>query len=140
MVMRIEWTPPLRPTTPRRDERGTNGGDRGFAQALGAEAPPAPATAAAAPNPVGGLFALQEMADALTGRRRAVARGQALLDYLDELRLALLSGILPRERLAALARLARDSVQQVDDPRLAAILAEIELRAAVELAKLGEVT
>lgn len=39
-------------------------------------------------------------------------------------------------RLEALAQLIRAKREQVDDPRLDEILGEIELRAAVELAKL----
>ncbi len=138
--MRIENTPPpLRPTAARRDERGAGGADWSFASALDAQAPASAAKPAAGMGTIDGLVALQEIADSLVGRRRAVARGTALLDRLDELRLALLEGVLPRDRLEALARLAREHAQAVDDPKLAEILAEIELRAAVELAKLGDI-
>jgi hypothetical protein len=82
------------------------------------------------------LFALQEVPDATAGRKRALARGHRLLDRLDELRLGLLLGHIARDKLADLARLARDGGQEVDDPNLREILAEIELRAEVELAKL----
>jgi hypothetical protein len=87
---------------------------------------------------VDGLFALQEVADELSGRRRAAARGSALLDRLDELRLGLLSGTLPRAQLEALRQLAREHGPTADDPKLAAILSDIELRVAVELAKLDK--
>jgi hypothetical protein len=69
-------------------------------------------------------------------RRRAVQRGDAMLDDLDEIRLGLLLGAIPRARLEQLAQLVRARREQVDDPKLMAILDEIELRAAVELAKL----
>jgi len=85
---------------------------------------------------VDGLFALQEVADELSGRRKAAARGAALLDRLDELRLGLLSGKMPRAQLEALRQLAREHGPTADDPKLAAILSDIELRVAVELAKL----
>jgi hypothetical protein len=85
---------------------------------------------------VDGLLSIQEMPDALVGRRRAIMRGDGLLDRLEDLRLGLLAGVLPRDRLDELSRLARTARQSVDDPRLAAILDEIDLRAAVELAKL----
>jgi hypothetical protein len=39
--------------------------------------------------------------------------------------------------LVALARALRDQRAQIDDPQLIEVLDEIELRAAVELAKLG---
>jgi hypothetical protein len=136
--MRIEWSPPLRPANAKRDERGASS-ERSFASGLSGEAAGSAKTqSSAATRAVEGLLALQEVADAHTGRRRAVARGQNLLDRLDELRVAMLTGVVPRADLAALARLSRESVALVDDPQLAEILAEIELRAAVELAKLGE--
>jgi hypothetical protein len=65
-----------------------------------------------------------------------VQRGATLLDRLDELRLGLLAGVLPRERLDELARTARTARETVDDPRLSLILDDIDLRVAVELAKL----
>ena len=139
MPMRIEWTPPLRPATTRRDERGAGAGDQSFAGALDGEAAAAPTTAPASLGSVEGIFALQEVSDALTGRRRAVARGASLLDHLEELRLGLLNGIIPRERLRDLVRLLRENMPAVDDPKLAEVLADIELRVAVELAKLGEI-
>ncbi len=137
--MRIEWTPPLRPASQRRDERGTVT-DRSFAPTLGGEtAAKVSAPAAAAATAIEGLLALQEIFDEAGGRRRAVARGDKLLDALDGLRHALLAGALPRSRIEELGRLAAEAVPLTHDPRLAEILGEIELRAAVELAKLGDV-
>lgn len=137
--MRIEWTPPLRPATTRREERGAGTGDPSFAGALEGETAPSPSTAPSPLGSVDGVIALQEVSDALTGRRRALARGTSLLDHLEELRLGLLSGILPRERLRDLMRLLRENAPVADDPKLAEVLADIELRVAVELAKLGEI-
>jgi Class II flagellar assembly regulator len=136
--MRIEWTPPLRAASQRRDERGTVG-DRTFTASLGTEtAAKVAAPAAAATTAIEGLLALQEIFDEAGGRRRAVARGDKLLDTLDGLRHALLAGVLPRSQIEELGRLAAEAVPLTHDPRLAEILAEIELRAAVELAKLGD--
>lgn len=136
--MKIIGTPPLRTPATRRDDRGSPSTNRSFASAVDNDASAAPAAATTVLSSVDGLFALQEVSDALAGRRRAVARGKALLDQLDELRVALLSGMLPRRHLHELARLAREQAPVLDDPRLAEVLAEIELRVAVELAKLDE--
>jgi len=134
--MRIDGAPQIQTNTAtRRDARAPNSGSD-FATALTNEQPAAPTSAPTAPPAVNGLFALQEVADSLTGRRRATARGIALLDKLDELRVALLTGRFPRSQLEALRQLAREHGPTVDDPALAAILQEIELRVAVELAKL----
>lgn len=134
--MRIEWTQPVRRTTTRRDGKTDSTSGEKFAAALAGEQAAAPPTAAAPLNPVEVLLSVQEVPDAHGGRRRAVQRGNSLLDRLEELRLGLLAGIFPRERLGELARLARTARETVDDPGLAAVLDEIDLRVAVELAKL----
>ena len=74
----------------------------------------------------------------LARRRAAVDHGRDILDDLDTLKIDLLSG---RANPAALERLASRVKQQADrsdDPQLQRILAEIELRAQVELAKRGK--
>lgn len=69
-------------------------------------------------------------------RRRMMRRGEDILDRLEEIRQGLLTGAIPKDRLAELARMMRARREQGADPELAAILDEIELRAEVELAKL----
>ncbi len=83
------------------------------------------------------LFAQQADPDQ-AGREQASRRGRALLDRLDDIRLGLLTGVIPRERLSQLAAMVRAERAAVPDPRLAAVLDEIELRAQVELAKLRQ--
>ncbi len=114
-------------------------GEAGFAERFGGGRPAGGAAAAAGLAPLtslGAVLAVQAVEDPLTGRRRARERGERLLDALEELRLALIDGRLPAARLGALQHLLREQRERADDPRLAAVLDEIELRAAVELAKL----
>jgi hypothetical protein len=121
----------------RRGKRGESGAGEAFAAELeGEAAAPASVGAGSAATPVEALLALQEVPDALVGQGRAKRHGEALLDQLEQLRLGLLLGRIPRARLERLAELAAIQLERVEDPRLAEILAEIELRAAVELAKL----
>lgn len=83
------------------------------------------------------LFALQEVDDALSGkRRRATARAEDILDRLEELRLGLLTGSFPVEKLHELVRTIQARRENVEDPRLQELLDEIDLRAQVEIAKL----
>ncbi|MFV3126051.1 flagellar assembly protein FliX [Niveispirillum sp. KHB5.9] len=83
------------------------------------------------------LFALQEVDDPTSGKkRRARARGEDILDRLDELRLGLLTGSIPLEKLHELTRVLQNRRDSIDDPRLQEILDEIDLRAQVEIAKL----
>jgi len=51
--------------------------------------------------------------------------------------LGLLMGTIPMAKLEQLAQLMRAKREQFDDPKLQEILDDIELRAAVELAKLS---
>ena len=122
---------------PRGVERRS--GDAGFAERVGARPASGGAAAAAGLAPLtslGALLAVQAVDDPLTGRRRARERGERLLDALDELRLALIEGRLPARKLGALQTLVSEQRANADDPQLQAVLDEIELRAAVELAKL----
>jgi hypothetical protein len=84
------------------------------------------------------LVTLQEVPDRKAGRKRAIKRAGDMLDGLEAIRLDLLTGDIPTERLSALLRLVRAQRDQIDDPRLSYLLDEIELRARVELAKLGQ--
>jgi len=59
-----------------------------------------------------------------------------LLDKLEDIRLGLLLGAIPKDNLSDLAHRMREKKQQVDDPGLLEIIDEIELRAEVEIAKL----
>lgn len=140
--MKIDPTQ-LRPPATRRvgNAPPASGGD--FAAALHEES-----AAAGGKSAVGGtvglagistVLALQGAPDSTErrARQRAVQRGDAMLDELEEIRLGLLLGAIPCGRLEQLAQLVRTRREQVDDPRLMAILDEIELRAAVELAKLA---
>jgi class II flagellar assembly regulator FliX len=134
--MRIDPNRPILPASPRRDGKSGSGTSVGFSAAVAGEQP---VSGAAAPRPVvsvDGLFQIQEMPDALAQRRRAVQRGSTLLDRLDDLRVALLSGSLTQGQLAELQRVVNSERGLVDDPHLVTVLDEIELRAKVELAKL----
>lgn len=100
----------------------------------------APAAGPGAVAPVDALLALQEAGESPSGRAQALARGKKLLDHLDEIRLGLLTGRFSKNRLQALAEMVSKQRAAVDDPALKAILDDIELRAAVELAKLERET
>ena len=107
----------------------------GFARAL---ADSGPSGGISGGGPIGALNAmltLQEVADPLDARGRARRRGEQVLDLLDRIRLGILAGTLSQPELTNLARLVRSRRDEIDDPRLAEILGEIELRAEVELAK-----
>lgn len=97
-----------------------------------------------APAGVGGIEALlmaQAVGDA-TGdngrKRRAAARGNDILDRLEDLRAEILTGSVPKSKLIELAQMLRDKRETGLDDGLNAILDDIELRAEIELAKLSQ--
>lgn len=87
---------------------------------------------------VASLLALQsiEAPDPRERRRRAVRRGHDLLDVLEGVKLDLLGGGVPVERLERLVALLGGR-EPTGDESLDALVADIELRARVELAKWG---
>ncbi|MCH8181710.1 MAG: flagellar assembly protein FliX [Proteobacteria bacterium] len=124
----------------RRVRRGGENGGPAFADHVSGESQDgavAAVGATAPPAPVDALIALQEVPDATSGRRRAFMRGSNMLDLLDEVRVGLLSGVVPRGRLQSLLDALKGRRESVEDPRLAQLIDEIELRASVELAKLS---
>ena len=104
----------------------------------GAAAPASAPAAASAMSGVAGmnaLMALQGVETATERRRRAVRRGSGLLDRLDELKMALLSGEAGEGALERLGRTLKEERPEDADPALTSLLDQIDLRAAVELAK-----
>jgi hypothetical protein len=98
-------------------------------------APTAMTSATAAVTSLDALLALQETHSPLERRRRAVTRAGRMLDMLDEVKLAILDGEVSGDALERLRGAASEARAGTDDPRLEAVLDEIETRAAVELAK-----
>ena len=83
---------------------------------------------------VDALLALQAVDDVLTGRRRAIKRGNEVLDTLEDLKLDLLAGTIAPAKLRRLLVLVEDHAR-TGEAALDTVLDEIELRAKVELAK-----
>lgn len=121
--------------------RAKPGGSAGFgallttdgAQETGPAAGAAPLAQAAV---LGAMLAAQGVDDPLAERQRAAREGHDMLDMLEAIRRGLVMGTIPRERLAHLLAYARGR-RGSGDAALDDILAQIELRAMVELAKFG---
>lgn len=105
---------------------------------LGADATSAAhaADATAAMTGSTGLLGLQEVSEEETNRRRSIKKGRLTLEALMQLRDALLIGTLPMRVLQNLEKIIASERAFTTDPRLEAILNEIDVRAAVEIAKL----
>ncbi|MEM6383887.1 MAG: flagellar assembly protein FliX [Pseudomonadota bacterium] len=135
--MRIEG--PKGPAASTKKRVSPSGG--GFSLASGAESQSTDsAQTTAAPSKVAhmdALLALQSVDDNGDQLRRAVQKGHDLLDQLEALRADLLGGKVSPNRLRALVGLL-NAPDRIDDPKLAAIIDDIALRARVELAKIGQ--
>jgi hypothetical protein len=120
------------PSSPRRT------GSRGFS--IDESDAPKSAAPAAALRTIGGidaLLALQGQDDPTERRQRAVKRGRVALDVLDELKAEVLSGTLGPSTLQKLKSATAELRDASGDPGLDGVLAEIELRVEVEIAKMS---
>lgn len=94
---------------------------------------------AAPPRAAGSIDALLAMQsvdeDPAQRRQRSVKRGRIALDVLDDLKIGLLSGSLDNSTVQRLRTAAADLKTSSGDAGLDQVLAEIELRVEVELAK-----
>lgn len=100
------------------------------------------ASSTSRPASISSLDALLSLQEAESGtsegaHKKARKRASDILDQLDKIKVGLLTGEVPRDTLQQLAQTIASHRDHVTDPKLAEILDEIDLRAQVELAKLG---
>lgn len=123
----------------RKSDADGASGFSGLMEGEGAEAAEsaqAPSQIAAPPS-VGGILSIQEVDAGQTRKGRAIRRSHRMLDALEELRISLLMGEVPLDQLEQVRTRMREQKEQVNDPHLREIINEIDIRAAVELAKYG---
>ncbi|MGB3722623.1 MAG: flagellar assembly protein FliX [Pacificimonas sp.] len=127
--MRIERTPAAARTAKPPATKAS-----GFAEYVNAGAPAGAARQAAPTMMVGGLIAAQSEDDAAGSRSRGLRQANDLLNDLDALHRQLSIGAITPAHLHGLER-RLDAADMPDDPRLAGVMADIQLRVAVEIAK-----
>ena len=118
-----------------RKAKGASGSE--FSRMVGGH--DAAASSVSGPGMIGGvetLLAVQQPGTEAEERRRSMEYGGEVLRELDGLRMALVCGDVAPERLHSLVHMVEDGRMKTKDPRLSAILDEIELRVRVELEKL----
>ncbi|WP_158541530.1 flagellar assembly protein FliX [Pelagibacterium lacus] len=136
--MRIDGTGRIHSTNRQAGPARAGAGGEAFrpeAERMAVRSHAAGASVAAAG--IDALLALQAVDDATTGRRKAVRRGNQLLDALEDMQTDLLLGRVGEGRLNRAVALLRQA-KTATEPGLDALLADIELRVRVELAKLGQ--
>lgn len=137
--MRINSQGALSRTATAKRASGKARGSQSFSIEPSSAGSAAPAVQGSRPlAAVDALLALQEVPDATTSTRRAVQRGENILDALEDMQMGLVVGTLTKTQVKRLLGIIRREQEHVSDPKLSEVLSEIELRAHVELAKLGE--
>ena len=136
MIDKIDGLGTVRNSQPvkRATKAGSTGGSS-FAKHLDEGGEAGAAGSVNNTNAVGGILGVQEVDDALAHASKGKMRAEDILDKLDDLRMQILSGGISREKLLQLSRTVNSQRAKVTDPKLAAILDDIDLRAQVELAK-----
>lgn len=93
------------------------------------------AAPAAPVSDVGQMLLIQEVSDEEANRKKAIRTGHMTLDALENLRLSILFGEVTEGQLLGIRQLVERQRMTTLDPHLRAVLDDIELRVAVELAK-----
>lgn len=138
--MRIEG--PKGPDSVRKTEKtkkssGASGSSFSSFLTDGADGPSA-ASGPASVAHVGGLLAVQSSEDPAErkARKRMMERADKVLDALSDVHRGLVTNTLSVADMKDVSRAVAAGREKVSDPVLAGLLDEVELRAAVELAKL----
>jgi hypothetical protein len=116
---------------------GADGSFSGLLQSGGTETA-APTAAPASVGMIDMLLAVQGADDPAqrAAKGRMVSRASNILEELDKIRMGLLTGTLTVGQVIDIADVVASHREKIMDPRLTAILDEIDLRAQIELAKI----
>ena len=134
--MKIFGTPNINQTSEASKKRRVNSSGN-FSAYLDEASATSATGSVAATSPTDALFALQQVSDEELGRSKGMKYATELLDQLEDLRLGIVNGEVSRGKLQQIAHHMRTQGTKVDDPKLRMLLTDIEIRAAVELAKLN---
>jgi hypothetical protein len=118
-------------------QNNSGGGFSGMVEQESAVESHAPLSGMTSVSRLDALLSLQEAGDATAEEagKKGKQRARALLDQLDEIRIGLLTGGIPKSSLQHLTSMINQHRERFMEPGLAEILDEIDLRAQVELAK-----
>lgn len=141
--MKIGDTPLIRSATPlRRKSSASATGGSSFADMLDEAGSHGSAVETSASitslSGAGLLLAAQEVDEEGEKRRKTLRQGHSMLDSLERLRSALLTGMLPPSVLNELEEHLARQRTGLSDPQLLALMDDIELRLAVEKAKIDK--
>lgn len=119
--------------------KGASGGNfEEFVSSLSGAQGPSAAGAPQSVASVASLLAAQSVEDPTekAARKKMIRRADLVLEELDKLHLAVLRGAVSMDHMIGIADMVSAHKERVTDAKLSALLAEIDLRAQVELAKM----
>lgn len=127
-----------RPTSEPRAGAASRSGDgnSAFRPAAPAAARSAVISGTGATTAVASLLCLQNLEEPGARAKRVIGQGRLVLDILDDLKVAFLSGAVGRDNIMRLEEALARREHYAGDERLKDLLDQIDLRAQVELAKL----
>ncbi len=138
--MKVQGPGPTQGASKTQKKSGVSGSDSAFGDMLstGDAAQASPTHAATTIAALDTLLAVQGAEDpaAKAAKRRMRERSDTILQGLDKIRLAMLSGNLTVGDMIDMADVVASHREKISDPALTAIMDEIDLRAQVELAKM----
>lgn len=139
--MKVDGPNSTQKTSQTQRKAKTSGGAGGFGDFLTegtAETGGASATHSIAH--IDTLLAVQEAENPTerAARKRMKVRADAILDELDRMRMGLLTGTLTVGHVIDIADVVAQHREKIMDPRLTAVLDEIDMRAQIELAKMRQ--
>ena len=113
--------------------KGTNGG---FGNLLVSDSKLDSVSASERVSAVDTIVSIQEISAESDGKNGARKRASRMLEKLEDIRVGLLLGEIPRSNLEELSKVVSSTRENFLDSNLSEILDDIELRARIELAKL----
>ena len=123
--------PGVKPSSGSRGVKGSN-----FDSLLISEQKIDPVASTNRISSVDAVVAMQEITDANKDERSAKNRANSILDKLEDIRMGLLLGQIPKSKLEELSKILKVARENSVDSNLLEIIDDIELRAKIELAKL----
>jgi hypothetical protein len=135
--MRITGFGNIKPTDSKKKKKSTDSSSGSeFASMVSDAKENSPASGAGAVSISQAVLGVQEVDWNEQSKKEQMQRGNQLLDLLEAIRDGILLGKVSPQDLHKLQQTLAAKKDSVDDPKLATIVQEIEVRAAVELAKL----
>lgn len=132
-MVKIENNAAVQKATLRRIAKSGSSNVSEFSDTLNAMDSAQETSQVSSTSPLNSLLFLQEVNE----RETAKEHGNKILDFLDRIRVNLLTGDVNEQNLMSLKSYINISRTQYSDPKIRGILDEIEQRANIELAKRG---